>query len=72
MPKRMVLLVRILSLAFIVTVSGGAVFAQEAAAQDVVIEDIEIRGNRRIPRDSILYYIQSKPGDRYNPDLARI
>ena len=41
------------------------------AGQDVVLDDVEIRGNRRIPKESILYYVQSKPGDRYNPDLAR-
>src|SRR5262245_25071367 len=31
-----------------------------------LIEEIEIRGNRRIPRDTILYNIQSKPGDIYS------
>ncbi len=40
-------------------------------AQDVLIEDVEIRGNRRIPRESVLYYIQSKPGDRFNREQAR-
>ncbi|HKX27647.1 MAG TPA: outer membrane protein assembly factor BamA [Blastocatellia bacterium] len=35
------------------------------------MEDIEIRGNRRIPRESILYYVQSKPQDRYDLSLAQ-
>jgi outer membrane protein insertion porin family len=39
--------------------------------QDAVIEDIEIRNNRRIPKESILYYIQSKPGDRVSRDQLR-
>ncbi|HKX29506.1 MAG TPA: outer membrane protein assembly factor BamA [Blastocatellia bacterium] len=39
--------------------------AQGEAPQDL-IEDIEIRGNRRIPRETVLYSIQSKPGDIYN------
>ena len=44
---------------------------QQPGEQDVTIEDVEIRGNRRIPRESILYYIQSKPGDRLNRDQLR-
>ena len=41
--------------------------ALPARAQDQpLIEEIEIRGNRRIPRDTILYNIQSKPGDIYS------
>ncbi len=39
--------------------------------QDVLVEDVEVRGNRRIPKESILYYVQSKPGDRYNQALAQ-
>jgi len=30
------------------------------------IEKIEIRGNHRIPQDTIFYYIQSRPGDVYD------
>lgn len=45
--------------------------AQQQAAQDVLVEDVEIRGNRRIPKESILYYVQSKPGDRYSQALAQ-
>ena len=43
-----------------------------AAGQDVLVEDVEIRGNRRIPRESILYYVQSKPQDRFDQALAQI
>jgi hypothetical protein len=31
------------------------------------IERIDIKGNRRIPEDTIRFYIQSKPGDLYSP-----
>ncbi|MFN0124425.1 MAG: outer membrane protein assembly factor BamA [Blastocatellia bacterium] len=44
---------------------------QPGAPPQVTIEDVETRGNRRIPRESILYYIQSKPGDTYNDAQAR-
>ena len=36
-----------------------------------VVEEVEIRGNRRIPKESILYYVQSKPQDRFDLALAQ-
>jgi ABC-type multidrug transport system ATPase subunit len=42
-----------------------------ATAQSALVEDIEVRGNRRIPRETILYSVQSKPGDLYSESLAR-
>lgn len=45
--------------------------AQQPTGQDVLVEDVEVRGNRRIPKESILYYVQSKPGDRYSQALAQ-
>lgn len=39
--------------------------------QDVLIEEIEIRGNRRIPKETILYSVQSKPGDIYSEAAVR-
>ena len=41
------------------------------AQNGMFIEDIEVRGNRRIPRDTILYSVQSKPGDLYTEAAAR-
>jgi len=35
------------------------------------IEDVRISNNRRIPRDTILYRLQTKAGDRLNPDVIR-
>ena len=37
----------------------------------MIIEDIEVRGNRRIPKETILYSVQSKPGDLYSEAAAR-
>jgi outer membrane protein insertion porin family len=42
-----------------------------ARAQDVLIEEIEIRGSRRVPKETVLYSIQSKPGDRYREEMVR-
>ena len=31
-----------------------------------LVESVEIQGNRRLRRDDILYYVQTRPGDPYN------
>jgi outer membrane protein insertion porin family len=31
------------------------------------VQSIDVRGNRRIPEDTIRFYIQSRPGDPYDP-----
>src|SRR4030095_14722728 len=41
------------------------------AGAEAVVEEVEIRGNRRIPKESILYYVQSKPQDRFDLNLAQ-
>src|SRR6266850_3772002 len=35
-----------------------------------VVEEVDIQGNRRLRKDDILYWIQTRPGDTYNPDQA--
>lgn len=70
---------RLLASAFIIAIislsAGRIALAQAApaagAGQDVLVEDVEIRGNRRIPRESILYYVQSKQQDRFDQSLAQ-
>jgi outer membrane protein insertion porin family len=37
----------------------------------ILIEDIEIRGNRRLPKDTLLYSIRSKIGDPFSEETAR-
>src|SRR5262245_59442860 len=66
--------VSFLASAFIIAVVSsffvGPVRAQQPN-QDVLVEDVEIRGNRRIPRESILYYVQSKQQERFDLALAQ-
>jgi len=40
--------------------------SQAQEPQPPEIERIDIRGNRRIPEDTIRFYIQSRPGEPYN------
>lgn len=60
----------IFAIASLVSISPALAQTQQTAPESVV-EEVEIRGNRRIPRESILYYVQSKPQDRFDLDLAR-
>ncbi|MFN0085379.1 MAG: outer membrane protein assembly factor BamA [Blastocatellia bacterium] len=67
---------RLVASAFIIAIislsAGRPALAHGAGAgQDVLVEEVEIRGNRRIPRESILYYVQSKPQDRFDQSLAQ-
>src|SRR5499433_3919675 len=68
MTKRITFLASALFLVFVTFVSVRPAFSQN---QDVFVEDVEIRGNRRIPKESILYYVQSKPQDRFDLNLAQ-
>src|SRR5262249_57861078 len=52
-------------------ISAKPALAQSPQASESFVEDVEIRGNRRIPRESILYYVQSKPQDRFDLRLAQ-
>jgi len=38
---------------------------------DQKIESVEVRGNRRIPLETIRYYLQTKPGDVLRMDVIR-
>jgi len=35
--------------------------------QPRLVEDVDIIGNRRLRKDDIIYYIQTRPGDTFNP-----
>src|SRR5262245_39229922 len=39
--------------------------------QQVLIEDVQVRGNRRVPTDSIKYYLQTKPGQALSEAAIR-
>jgi outer membrane protein insertion porin family len=47
----------------LVLASGPSLLAHS----QVTVEDVLIRGNRRLTADSIRYYIQTRRGDPYNP-----
>src|SRR5215510_8849267 len=59
-------------LATVSLVSVGPALAQNPqVGAEAVVDEVEIRGNRRIPKESILYYVQSKPLDRFDLALAQ-
>ena len=56
----------------VLTVIIGAAFIflpapARAQTQQRLVEEVDIIGNRRLRKDDILYYIQTRPGDQYNP-----
>src|SRR5215217_6077251 len=51
-------------------VTPGTVIAQQQPQQRLV-ENVDIIGNRRLRKDDILYYIQTRPGDPYNEDQVQ-
>jgi outer membrane protein insertion porin family len=53
--------------AWILVFAGPVALAQqEPQAQRATVERIDIRGNRRVPEDTIRFYIQSRPGDVFD------
>src|SRR5438093_1041188 len=56
----------------VLTVLLALVFGQTLQTYDPNrVEDVRIENNRRIPRDTIKYELQTKAGDRFNPDIIR-
>src|SRR5690348_5923494 len=49
----------------------GRVTAQQNPSQQRIVENVDIIGNRRLRKDDILYYIQTRPGDVYNVDQVQ-
>jgi len=63
---------RVVLLAAISLVIGFAFFLVPAPVraqqpQQRLVEDVDIIGNRRLRKDDILYYVQTRTGDPYNP-----
>ncbi|MGH9967209.1 MAG: outer membrane protein assembly factor BamA [Pyrinomonadaceae bacterium] len=50
------------SLAFIVAAPGQA----QAQQSQRLVESVDITGNRRLRKDDVLYYVQTRPGDPFN------
>ena len=49
----------------------GLAQQQTPPQQQRVVENVDIIGNRRLRKDDILYYIQTRPGDPYNVDQVQ-
>ncbi|HEY2962774.1 MAG TPA: outer membrane protein assembly factor BamA [Pyrinomonadaceae bacterium] len=43
----------------------------DAQTQQRLVENVDIIGNRRLRKDDILYYIQTRPGDVYNVEQVQ-
>jgi len=58
----------VLSIAFGTTslLVAGRVLAQQP--QPRLVEEVDVQGHRRLRKDDIIYYIQTRPGDPYNQD----
>ncbi len=50
--------------ALFITTSNS--YAQQPSQR--AVEDVQIIGNRRLRREDLLYYIQTRPGDPFNAD----
>ena len=64
---------RVVSLTILSVVIGTAALflAEPVRAQQPpprIVENVDVIGNRRLRKDDIIYYIQTRPGDTYNPD----
>ena len=59
----------------LLALSAGALTparAQDAPAErPVLVERVDVRGNQYLPKDTILYYVSTKPGSVYDEDVIR-
>src|SRR5499426_785739 len=71
MTRGVLFLASAIVIAIVSFISVSPALAQSPQASDAFVEEVEIRGNRRIPRESVLYYVQSKPQDKFDLSLAQ-
>src|SRR5438094_8395278 len=60
---------RVVWLALLSLIIGTTFLLAPASAQQPqprLVENVDIIGNRRLRKDDVLYYIQTRPGDTYN------
>lgn len=59
-------------LGFLPTVGfSGRAMAQDTPIQQQLVEDVQFRGNRRIPNDTLRLYVTTKPGDLYSQERVQ-
>ena len=58
------------ALAFVIGTTSFAFYQRVSAQQPQqrLVEEVDIIGNRRLRKEDILYYIQTRPGDPYSAD----
>jgi outer membrane protein insertion porin family len=49
----------------------GVIAQQTPTQSQRLVENVDVIGNRRLRKDDILYYIQTRPGDAYNEDQVQ-
>ena len=59
-------LLLILVSGIVLLLSISAPRASYAQQSQRLVESVDITGNRRLRKDDILYYVQTRPGDPYN------
>src|SRR6267378_275435 len=63
-----VLWLAVLSIAFATSSLFIASRVRAQQPQQRLVEEVDIQGNRRLRKEDILYWIQTRQGDAYNPD----
>src|SRR5215471_2633340 len=53
----------------VLLITGPLTIGLAAGKQQVLVEDVHIRGNRRIPAETVRQYIQTKKGDPFDPAI---
>jgi outer membrane protein insertion porin family len=58
---------------FLAVLPSGPLPAQEAPSEDPspIVESVEIRGNQYVQTETLLYYVSTKAGDRYDEQRLR-
>src|SRR5207244_2062873 len=54
-----------------VALGGWLSFAQEAAPRRLLVADVKVSGNRRVPTQTITAQLKTKPGVEYNPEAIQ-
>ena len=49
----------------------GRVMPRKLNPTQRLVESVDITGNRRLRKDDILYYVQTRPGDPYNEEQVQ-
>jgi outer membrane protein insertion porin family len=60
-----------LLLAWMAGLTAPAAAQDPPAARPVIVERLDVRGNQYLPKDTILYYISTKPGSVYDEDIIK-